>query len=124
MHRSNHLPWLNRMLVAIALVLSGAAAAAQQGVPVDEVQPGTSLRALVEVPVRDRTPSGGALYVKGQQTGALKPREVIVVAGEQTVSTVLGKQKWIYFSRSGPAPANGWVLVGSTGSTIGSFARP
>ena len=110
-------------LLAVALAFTGLPLAAQQGgVPVDQVHKGSLLVALTEVPVRDRVPGGGALYVKGQQTGTLRSGEIIVVDQEQMVPTLLGKQKWVYFSRSEKlSPSSGWVLVGNTGTTSGNF---
>jgi hypothetical protein len=112
------------VLLSVALTLTGVPVAAQQGgVPVDQVHAGSSLVSLVEVRVRDRVPGGGALYVKGQQIGALRSGEIIAVSNEQMVSTLLGNQKWVYFSRSEkPSPSSGWVLVGSAGTTSGNFA--
>lgn len=111
---------LRGALLALALVLTAVPLPAQQdGVAVDQVHAGTTLVAMVDVPIRDRAPSGGALYIKGQQTGTLRRGEVISVSGEQMFATVLGNQKWIYFSRSGSP--SGWVLVGNAGATSGSF---
>ena len=110
---------LKGALLALALMLSAVPVLAQQGVDVNQVHAGTTLVAIVDVPIRDRAPSGGALYIKGQQTGTLKRGEVISVSGEQMFPTVLGNQKWIYFSRSGSP--SGWVLVGNAGATSGSF---
>jgi hypothetical protein len=111
---------LRGALVALTLVLTTVPLLAQQGgVAVDQVHPGTTLVATTDVPIRDRAPSGGALYVKGQQTGTLKRNEVISVTGEQMFATALGNQKWVYFSRAGSP--SGWVLVGNAGTTSGSF---
>lgn len=112
---------LARPLLCVALTLPGVLVAAQQdGVRVDQVHAGSSLVALSDVPVRDRAPGGGALYVAGRQIGTLKPREIIAVNKEQTVRTVLGDQKWIYFSRYGSL-SSGWVLVGRAGTTSDNF---
>lgn len=112
-----------RWLLAAALMVTEVSAAAQQnGVAVDQVHAGTSLVVLAGVPVRDRAPGGGAIYVRGQQTGTLRPGEVIDVGQEQMVSTMLGNQKWIYFSRSEKqSPSSGWVLVGNAGTMSGNF---
>ena len=109
----------------LAVLLTGAISlSAQQGVAVDQVHARQSLVATVNVPVLDAPPSGGVLYVKGQQTGNLRAGETVTVNNEQTVSTVLGKQKWIYISRApSVAPASGWVLVGTAGGTSSSFAE-
>ena len=78
--------------------------------------------ALANIPVRDRPPAGGALYIVGQQTGNLRPGEMITVSREQTVPALLGNQKWVYFSRSAdPFPSSGLVLVGKIGTTSNSF---
>ena len=110
-------------LLGLALTLTGVPLAAQQGgVPVDQVHAGSSLVVLAEVSIRDRAPARGPLYVRGQQTGALRPGEVITVSKEQMVSTLLGNQKWVYFSRSEKlSPSSGWVLVGNAGSASGNF---
>ena len=109
-------------LLGVALTLTGVPAAQQGGAPVDQVHAGSSLVALAEVPVRDRAPAGGALYVKGQQIGALRSGEIITVSKEQMVSTLLGNQKWVYFARSeNLSPSSGWVLVGNAGTTSGNF---
>jgi hypothetical protein len=112
-------------LLAGALTLTAVPLAAQQGgVPVDQIHAGSSLVALAEVPVRDRAPGGGALYVKGQQTGTLRSGEIIGVDKEQIVSTLLGNQKWVYFSRAEKlSPSSGWVLVGNAGTTSGTFGE-
>lgn len=113
---------LRGALLALALVLTAVPLPAQQGgVAVDQVHAGTTLVAMVDVPIRDRIPSGRALYIKGQQTGTLRRGEVISVSGEQMFATVLGNQKWIYFSRAGSP--SGWVLVGNAGTTSGAFAK-
>lgn len=110
--------------LVMALILTGAPVLAQQnGVPVDQVHAGSSLVALTEVQVRDRAPASGAFYVKGQQTGSLRPGETIVVNQEQLASTLLGNQKWVYFSRAEKlSPPGGWVFVGNAGTTSGNFA--
>lgn len=114
--------FLTRIAGALLALTAVSLVAQQGGVPVDEVHAGSSLVALAEVPVHDRTPGGGALYVRGQQTGTLKSGEVIAVNQEQMVSTLLGNQKWVYFSRSEKlSPSSGWVLVGNAGSTSGNF---
>jgi len=115
--------WLAGAVFGLALTLTGVPLSARQGgVTVDQVHAGSSLIALAEVAVRDRTPGGGALYVKGQQTGTLRSGEIITVSKEQVVSTLLGNQKWVYFSRSeNLSPSNGWVLVGNAGTTSGNF---
>ena len=105
--------------VLLALLFLTFPLLAQQGVPVDQVHDGSALVALSQVAVRDRPPNGGAVYSLGQQTGLLKPGETIAVTGEQTVSTILGNQKWVCFSLSGSS--RGWVLVGNTGSTSPYF---
>src|SRR5262245_52220472 len=110
---------LRRALLALSLVLTTVPLLAQQGVAVDQVHPGTTLVAMTDVPIRDGAPSGGALYVKGQQTGTLKRGEVISVSGEKMFATALGNQKWVYFSRAGSP--SGWVLVGNAGTVSGSF---
>jgi hypothetical protein len=108
--------------VLLVSFLTALPASAQPGgVAVDEVHAGSSLVALVEVPVRDSIPGGGAVYVKGQQTGTLKPGEVIPVSKEGSVSTLLGTQKWVYFSL--PGRSSGWVLVGNAGTTSTRFAK-
>ena len=107
-------------LLTLALVLTAVPLQGQQqGVAVDQVHAGTTLVAMVDVPIRDRAPAGGALYIKGQQTSTLKRGEVISVNGEQMFATVLGNQKWIYFSRAGSP--SGWVLVGNAGTTSAAF---
>lgn len=107
----------------LGMTLIAATLSAQQGgVPVDRVHKGSSLVALSDVPVRDRPPGGGALYVPGQQTGYVRSGETIEVSEEQIVSTLLGNQKWVYFSRQKQlSPSNGWVLVGKAGNTSDSF---
>lgn len=111
---------LSAALLALTLMLTTVPLLAQQGgIAVDQVHPGTTLVAVTDVPIRDRAPSGGALYVKGQQTGTLKRGEVISVSSEQMFATVLGSQKWVYFSRAGSP--SGWVLVGNAGTTSASF---
>ncbi|HEY7616286.1 MAG TPA: hypothetical protein VH744_05745, partial [Terriglobales bacterium] len=110
------------LAAAVSLSLTAIPLAAQQGgVPVDQVHVGSSLVALNVVPVRDHAPGGGVFYAKGEQTGALQPRESVTVSREQTVSTVLGNQKWVYFSREKLSPASGWVLVGNAGTTSANF---
>jgi hypothetical protein len=111
---------LRGALLALALALMAVPLQGQQdGAAVDQVHAGTTLVAMVDVPIRDRAPSGGALYIKGQQTGTLKRGEVISVSGEQMFATVLGNQKWIYFSRA--SSPSGWVLLGNAGTTSGAF---
>jgi hypothetical protein len=113
-----------RWLLVMELLITGSALAAaqQNGVAVDQVHAGTSLVVLAGVPVRDHAPAGGAVYVRGQQTGTLRSGEVIDVGQEQMVSTVLGNQKWIYFSRSGKqSPSSGWVMVGKAGAMSDNF---
>jgi hypothetical protein len=113
---------LRGALLALALGLTAAPLPGQQdGVAVDQVHAGTTLVAMVDVPIRDCAPSGGALYIKGQQTGTLRRGEVISVSGEQMFATVLGNQKWIYFSRAGSP--SGWVLVGNARTTSGAFSK-
>jgi hypothetical protein len=108
-------------LLGLALTLTIVPLSAQQrGIAVDQVRAGSTLVATTDVPVRAQAPSGGALYIKGQQTGALRNGDVITVDRQQMVATVLGNQKWVYFSRSG-SPSNGWVLVGNAGTTSGNF---
>lgn len=95
-----------------------------QNARVDQVQKDVRLVALGEVPVRAAPPAGGALYMKGQQIGTLKMREVITVSDEKIVHTLLGDQKWVHFYRSEKSgPANGWVLVGTAGTTSSVFAE-
>lgn len=109
-------------LVVFLLLTELLWALPQSGVPVDQVHTGTSLVALVEVAIRDHAPGGGALYVRGRQTGSLRSGEVIAVEQEQRVPTLLGNQKWVYFSRpANLVPPNGWVLVGNAGSNSGNF---
>ena len=111
-----------RMATVALVFVFGLPLAAQQGVPVDQVHAGSTLVARSEVVVRDNPPSGGALYVLGQQTGTLRTGEVVAVTREQIVSTLLGNQKWVYFSRSEKlSPSRGWVLIGNTGSTSAYF---
>jgi hypothetical protein len=113
---------LLQLAAAVSLSLTAIPLAAQQGgIPVDQVHTGSSLVALTQVPVRDRAPAGRIFYAKGEQTGALQPRESVTVSREQTVSTVLGNQKWVYFSREKLSPASGWVLVGNAGTTSANF---
>jgi hypothetical protein len=112
------------VLAVMVAVLAPLPVSAAAGVSVDSVRPGNSLVAQVEVPVRDRAPSGGAVYVKGQQTGTLKPGEVITVTDEQMVSTVLGNQKWARFATSDKSsPPGGWVLVGNAGAVSTNFGE-
>ena len=96
--------------------------AENRGVPVDQVHPKSVLIALAQVPVRDGPPAGGAVYAKGRQTGALTANEVITVSEERIVPTLLGDQKWVRFSRAeNLIPSNGWVLVGTAGTTSKVF---
>lgn len=120
-----HAKFLVRLTsVVLSMALTGALLAAQQGaVPVDQVHVGSSLVALGEVPIRDGAPGRGVVYVKGQQTGTLRSGEIITVTTERMVSTLLGNQKWVYFSRfKSLSPSSGWVLVGNAGTMSGSFA--
>ena len=123
MRGANRTGRIARWLLAAAFMMTGVSLAAQQsGVAVDQVHAGTSLVVLAGVPVRDRAPGGGPVYVRGQQTGTLRSGEVIDVRQEQMVSTVLGNQKWVYFSRSGQlSPSSGWVMVGNAGTMSGNF---
>jgi hypothetical protein len=106
----------------IAIALSNSLWAQKKGASVDQIHSGSKLVAIAEVPVRDSAPSKGAVYVKGQQTGVLRAGNEITVTGEQTVSTLLGTQKWVSFTRSDNAsPASGWVLAGDTGKTSNVF---
>jgi len=118
--QSSSLDWAPHLfgVALIAISLS----AQPSGVSVDQVHAGGSLIALANIPVRDRPPAGGALYIVGQQTGNLRPGEMITVSREQTVPALLGNQKWVYFSRSAdPFPSSGLVLVGKIGTTSNSF---
>jgi NAD(P)-dependent dehydrogenase (short-subunit alcohol dehydrogenase family) len=111
---------LKGALLAFALVLTAVPVLAKpSGVDVNQVHRGTTLKAMVDVPIRDRAPSGGALYIKGQRTGTLKDGDEIIVSDVQMFRTVLGNQKWVSFSRTGSR--SGWVLVGNAGTTSGSF---
>lgn len=113
---------LQFLAAAVSLSLNAIPLSAQQGgIPVDDVRVGSSLVALTQVPVRDRAPAGRVLYKRGEQTGTLQPRDLITVSKEQTVSTLLGTQKWVYFSREKLSPASGWVLVGNAGTTSANF---
>jgi len=113
---------LQFLAAAVSLSLTAIPLAAQQGgIPVDQVHVGSSLVALKLVPVRDHAPGGGVFYAKGEQTGTLRPGESVTVSREQTVSTVLGNQKWVYFSGEKLSPASGWVLVGNAGTTSANF---
>ena len=108
---------LAALALFLSLSLSSLPAAAQQpGVAVDQVHEKTTLVALTSVPVRNRAPSGGVVYVKGDQVGTLAVGETFQVTQEQTVTTLLGAQKWVGFAR-------GWVLLGKAGTTSSSFAK-
>lgn len=110
-------------LVGMAIAL-GPRPLHAQNARVDQVQKNVRLVALGEVPVRDAAPGGGALYAKGQQIGRLRSNEVITVSEVRTVHTLLGDQKWVRFYRSEKvAPSDGWVLVGTTGTTSNVFAE-
>jgi hypothetical protein len=112
---------LRGAVLALALALPAIPLPAQQGgIAVDQVHAGSTLVAMADIPIRDQAPSKGPIYMKGQQTGTLKQGEVITAGSEQMVATVLGSQKWIYFSRAG-SPSSGWVFVGNTGTTSGYF---
>ncbi len=108
--------WGTKSLIRLACTLLGAAvslsltavplAAQQGGIPVDQVHVGSSIVALADVPIRDHAPGGGAIYVKGEQTGTLRPGEIVTVSKEQIASTLLGNQKWVYFSREKLSPSS------------------
>jgi len=110
-------------LLGLALTLTAAPLIAQQEAPaaVDRVGPGTALVARSDIPLRANAPGGGALYVKGSQTGVISRGETVVVQQAQTVSTLLGNQKWVYVDRAGKSPSAGWVLVGNVGTTSDRF---
>jgi len=102
--------------VALFLFLSLAASAQQPGVAVDQVHQGATLVAQTSITIRNHPPSGGAVYVKGDQVGTLAAGDTISVTQEQTITTLLGAQKWVGFAR-------GWVLLGRVGTTSDRFAK-
>lgn len=108
-------------IALITIVLSNSLWAQTGGAPVDQIHSGSRLVAMGTVPVRDQAPAKGAVYVKGQQTGALHAGNEITVTGEQIVPTLLGDQKWVSFTRSDDSPSSGWVLVGDSGKTSNAF---
>jgi hypothetical protein len=114
---------LSGALISLALTLTAIPLLAQQetAASVDAVSRGAALIARTDVPLRDHPPAGGALYVKGSQTGVISKGEVVSVQQEQTVSTLLGTQKWVYVDRTGKSPSAGWVLVGIAGTTSDRF---
>jgi hypothetical protein len=119
---------LSGTLISLALTLTAIPLTAQQESPaaVNQVGPGTALIARMDVPLRDRPPGGGAVYLKGSQTGVVSKGERVFVQEQpepQTVSTLLGTQKWVPVYRPGKSPATGWVLVGNVGATSDRFDR-
>ena len=86
---------------------------------VDDIKPGSTLKALRSLPLRKDAPKQGLIYRLQERTGTVVAEELLTVTGEKWFKNLLGKQKWLEVRRDtkpdNSEPKTGWIYVGDEG---------